>query len=102
MRRRACRARSTGAISGTRYGEHERIAADRLVIDVAQVRFERDERAVEVTGVQAGRQDRRLLLGPLDAQAVLAGTQDRGDLRHEIRRDRRDDAEAQHAGERVG
>jgi hypothetical protein len=85
-----------------RDGQHEGVAADRLVRDVAEVGFERDEGGVEVAGVEPGGQDRRLLLGPLDAEAVVLPPEHRRDLGQQVRRDRRDDAQAERAGERVG
>ena len=81
--------------------QDERVARDHLALDVSHVGFERDQRRIDLSGVEVGEQVRRLLLPPREREAREARADLGRDARQEVGGDGGDDADAERADPRI-
>ena len=86
---------------GARRRQHERIAPDRLALEIAEIGLQRQQRPLERPLLDRPHQHVGLLFRPANDQPRLRAAERRHDPRQEIGRDRGDDAEPQPGRARI-
>ena len=81
--------------------QNERVAADDLMLEVAEVGFQGEESRVELAPLDALHENGSLVLRPQQAETREGLAQRRIDCRQQVWPDGRNDAEAQRSGERI-
>jgi hypothetical protein len=84
-----------------RSGQQEGVTGHDLVLHVAELRLQREQRGIQLARGQRLHQRLRLVLGPDRGELGEGRSQRRCDLRQQVRRDRGDHPQAQRAVQRI-